>query len=103
MKFSKIIFLAALLSFPGCAVMHSYSLTDPVATDTKGREITAEETTTTVLQIDTPVFPGNIQETLRKQCPDGRVVGTRSWLTMREWVLVQYYVLTANALCVASK
>ncbi|MGZ3693400.1 MAG: hypothetical protein ACXWQO_04360 [Bdellovibrionota bacterium] len=104
MNFFKLLALVVIISFSGCATMHSYSLSDPAAADTKGTEISVEETTSTYFHLNNPVFAGNIQEDLLKQCPRGRVVGTRTWLNMREWLgWVQNYTLTANALCVAAK
>lgn len=96
MSFLKLLFIVFCLCNSGCVLMTSVSVSE-IHPNNSGL-VKARVSDYGFLHIDLPPTL-NIQPELRKQCPNGTINGIQTTLSMREFLLLQYYTITATGYC----
>ena len=80
----------------GCVALRSSAISDRSG---GGQSATAEADDYGILHLTSP---DNLTETASSQllskCP-GKLTNVQTELTMREWILIQWYVVSATAVC----
>jgi hypothetical protein len=89
---------AACLSLSGCVLIHSSAISEASG---GGSAVTATFSDYGILHLSEPAnLASGTNADLIKQCQSGQLSDVQTELSMRDWFyIVQYYTLTANAVC----
>ena len=93
---SAVIALGMSVMISGCVVLQSSAISDRSG---GGQSATAEVGDYGILHLTSP---DNLTETASSQLVSkcqGKLTNVQTELTMREWVLVQWYTVSATAVC----
>ena len=91
--------LAACLVLSGCIALQSRSISDRSGSGS-GQTVSVFSSDYGILRLTEP--EGLTETTNSKlvgQCQTGRVTSVVTELSMREWIIIQWYTVSANAIC----
>jgi hypothetical protein len=89
--------LAASMALSGCIVIESSSIGGRRAT---GQATTASTNGYGVLRLTAPMgLTTGANSQLTTGCPSGKFTNSQTELSMRDFIIVQYYTVTADAVC----
>jgi hypothetical protein len=90
--------VGACLSLSGCVLIYSSAISERSGS---GSPVTAAFSDYGILHLSEPAnLVSATNAALLTQCQSGQLTNVQTELSMRDWLLlVQYYTLTANALC----
>jgi hypothetical protein len=99
-KFGRLfrIFAVGLcLSLSACVIIRSSSISESTG---NGSKVTAEYSDYGVLHLAAPdTLTSEADAALAKQCQSGLISGVQTELSMREFVIVQYYTIDVAGTC----
>lgn len=85
------------LSASGCVCIHSGSISQSAGA---GTAVDAESSDYGILHLTVPrTLTSDTNSMLASKCQSGMLSGVTTELTMREWLLIQYYTVDAAAAC----
>jgi hypothetical protein len=97
LKLAGIASLIASMALSGCVVLESSSIGERRAT---GQGTTASTDGYGILRLTVPVgLTTGANSQLATGCPSGKFTNPQTELTMRDFIIVQYYTVTADAVC----
>ncbi|HJU09496.1 MAG TPA: OmpA family protein [Candidatus Binataceae bacterium] len=95
----RMLTLGALLtaSLPACVFIHSSVIGRSTGTGTAVSTVNSDYG---ILRLTKPQdLTSGANAAALKQCPSGLLTDVQTQLSMRDWLVVQYYTLTVNAVC----
>ena len=85
------------ISLSACVFIHSSTIGESTG---RGSSVSAVDSDYGILRLTKPQGLISTANTdLLKQCQSGLLTDVQTQLSMREWLIVQYYTVTANAVC----
>jgi hypothetical protein len=90
--------LGVFLSLSACVLIHSGAISESTG---GGSAVKAEYSDYGILHLTAPAsLTSNANAALASQCQSGMISDVQTELSMRDWfAIVQYYTVTATALC----
>ena len=97
LRLAGIASLVASMALSGCVVIESSSIGGRQAT---GQATTASTNGYGILRLSAPVgLTTGANSQLATGCPSGKFTNPQTELSMRDFIIVQYYTVTADAVC----
>ena len=97
LKFAGTAAIAASMTLSGCVMIESSSIGERRAT---GQGATAKAAGYGILRLTAPVgLTTGANSQLAGSCPSGKFTNPQTELSLRDFIIVQYYTVTADAVC----
>src|SRR6266851_3073829 len=97
LKLAGMAALVAAMGLNGCVMIESSSIGERRAT---GQGATATNSGYGILRLTAPLgLTSGANSQLAGSCPSGKFTNPQTELAMRDFIIVQYYTVTANAVC----
>lgn len=97
LRLAGIASLVASMALSGCVVIESSSIGERQAT---GQATTASTNGYGILRLSAPVgLTTGANSQLATGCPSGKFTNPQTELSMRDFIIIQYYTVTADAVC----